>query len=103
MFKYVLQASQQFHVHSVADAQPSVLTSVRMKLVEIRDVRRLSPEILDQLTKSFVEYRSSSSPATSAALPAKLPTRTVVFCPPGVRYCVIPHLLCQFHLLSQAM
>ena len=49
-----------------------------MKLAEIPDVKRMSPEALDQLTKPIADYYSSISPATSAALSAYLPTRTAV-------------------------
>ena len=47
-----------------------------MELAEIPDVKRMSPEALDQLTKPIADYYSSISPATSAALSAKVPTRT---------------------------
>ena len=49
-----------------------------MDLAENPDVKRMSPEALDQLTKSIAAYNSSISPATSAALSAYLPTRTAV-------------------------
>ena len=49
-----------------------------MELAEIPDVKRMSPEALDQLTKPIADYNSSISPATSAALSAYLPTRTAV-------------------------
>ena len=49
-----------------------------MELAELPDVKRMSPEALDQLTKPISEYHSSISPATSAALSAYLPTRTAV-------------------------
>ena len=77
-FKRVLSASSQFHVYSVAEARQSVLNSVRMELAEIPDVKRMSPEALDQLTKPIADYYSSISPARSAALSAYLPTRTAV-------------------------
>ena len=51
VFKHVPSASSQFHVYSVAEARQSVLNSVRMGLAEIPDVKRMSPEALDQLTK----------------------------------------------------
>ena len=78
VFKHVPSASSQFHVYSVAEARQSVLNSVRMELAEIPDVKRMSPEALDQLTKPIADYYSSFSPATSAALSAYLPTRTAV-------------------------
>ena len=47
-----------------------------MELAEIPDVKRMSPEALDQLTEPIAAYSSSISPATSAALSAYLPTPT---------------------------
>ena len=76
--KHVPPASSQFHVYSVAEARQSVLNSVRMELAEVSDVKRMSPETLDQMTKPIADYYSSISPATSAALSAYLPTRTAV-------------------------
>ena len=78
VFKHVPSASSQFHVYSVAEARQSVLNSVRMEVAEIPDVKRMSPQALDQLTNSNADYYSSISPATSAALSAYLPTRTAV-------------------------
>ena len=78
VFKHVPPASSQFHVYSVAEARQSVLNIVRMDLTEIPDIKRMSPEALDQLTKPIADYYSSIFPATSAALSAYLPTRTVV-------------------------
>ena len=78
VFKHVPPASSQFHVYSVAETRQSVLNSVRMELAEIPDVKRISPEALDQLTNPIAAYHSSISPATSAALSAYLPTRTAV-------------------------
>ena len=49
-----------------------------MELAEIPDVKRLSPEAVDQLTKHIAAYYSSISPATSAALSAYLLTRNAV-------------------------
>ena len=80
VFKHVPPASSQFHVYSVAEARQSVLKSVRMELAEIPDVKRMSPEDLDQLTTPIAAYYSSISPATSAALSAYLPTCTAVCC-----------------------
>ena len=78
VFKHVPSASSQFHVYSVAEARQSVFNSDRMELAEIPDVKRMSPQALDQLTKPIADYYSSNSPATSAALSAYLPTRTAV-------------------------
>ena len=78
VFKHVPSASSQLHVYSIAEACQSVLNSVHMELAEIPDVRRMSPEALDQLTKHLADYYSSISPETSAALSAYLPTRTAV-------------------------
>ena len=78
VFKHVQPASSQFHVFSVAEARQSLLSSVRMELAEILDVKRMSPEALDQPTKPIADYYSSISPATSAALSPYLPTRTAV-------------------------
>ena len=75
IFKHVPSASSQFHVYSVSEARQSVFNSVRMELAENPDVKRMSPEALDQLTKLIADYYSSTSPATSAALSAYLPTR----------------------------
>ena len=81
IFKHVPPAFSQFHVYSVAEARQSVLNSVCMELAEIPDVKRMSPEALDQLTKPIADFYSSISPATSAALSAYLLTRTAVcFC-----------------------
>ena len=77
-FEHVPSASSQFYVLSVAEARQSVLESVRMELAEIPDVKRMSPEALDQLTKPIAAYCSSISLATSAALSAHLPIRTAV-------------------------
>ena len=78
VFKHVPPASSQFHVYLVAKARQSVLISVRMELAEIPDVKRMSPEALDQLTKPIADYYSSISPAMSAASSAYIPTRTAV-------------------------
>ena len=50
-----------------------------MELAEIPDVKRMSPEAPNQLTKPIAAYYSSISPAMSAAFSAYLPTRTVVY------------------------
>ena len=78
VFNHVPSACSQFHVYSVAEARQSVSNSVRMELAEIPDVKRMSPEAVDQLTKPIADYYSSISPATSAALSAYLPTRTAL-------------------------
>ena len=64
----------------------SVLNSVHKELTEIPDVKHMSPEALDQMTKPIAAYYSSISTATSAALSAYLPTRTAVCFP----YCQLP-------------
>ena len=51
VFKHVPPASSQFHVYSVAEDRQSVLISVPMEVADIPDVKRRSPEGLDQLTK----------------------------------------------------
>ena len=78
VLNHIPPASSQLHVYLVAEARQSVLNSVRMELAEVPDVKRMSPEALDQLTKPIADYYSSISPATSAALSAYLPTRTAV-------------------------
>ena len=78
ILKHVPSASSYIHVYLVAEARQSVLNSVRMELAEVPDVKRMTPEALDQLTKPIAAYYSSTSPATSAALSAYLPTLTVV-------------------------
>ena len=78
VFRHVPPASSQFHVYSVGKIRQSVFNSVCMQLAEIPDVKRMSPEALDQLTKPIAAYYSSISPATSSALSAYLPTRTAV-------------------------
>ena len=78
VFKHVPPVSSQFHVYSVAEARRSVLNSVRMELAEIPDVKRMSPEALDQLTKPIAAYYASIPPATSAGLSPYLHTRTPV-------------------------
>ena len=49
-----------------------------MELAEVPDVKRMSLEALDQLTKSIAAKNSSIFPATSAALSAFLLNRTAV-------------------------
>ena len=78
ILKHVPPASSQFLVYSAAEARQSVLNRVGMELAEIPDVKRMSLEALDQLTKPIAAYYSSISPATSAALSAYIPTRTDV-------------------------
>ena len=78
VLEHVPSASCQFHVYSVTEARQSVLNSVRMELAEIADVKRMSPEALDRLTEPIAAYYYSTSPATSAALSAFLPTRAAV-------------------------
>ena len=61
VIKHVPPATSQFHVYLVAEARQSVLNSVRMELAEIPDVKRMSLEALDQLTKPIAAYFSSIS------------------------------------------
>ena len=78
VLKHVPPASSQFHVYSVAEARQSVLNSVRLELAEIPDVKHMSSEALDQLTKPIGTSYSSISPGTSAASSAYLSTRTAL-------------------------
>ena len=96
VFKHVPQVFHQFNAYSVAEARQSVLNSLRMLLAEIPDVKLMSLEALDQLTKSKADYFYSISAARSAALSAYLPTRTVV-CSSMVS------TLCQFHPFPPGM
>ena len=55
VFEHVPSTSTQFHVYSVAEARQSVLNSVRMQVAEFPDVKRMSPEALDQLAKPIAD------------------------------------------------
>ena len=78
IFKQVLNATHKFQTYSIAEARQSVLSTVRLELAELPNVKRVSPETLSDLPRSFAQYYSSISPATSAALSLYLPTRTAV-------------------------
>ena len=55
VFKHVLPASSQFGVYFI-EARQFALNSVRLGYVEIFDVKRMSPEALDHLTKPTAEF-----------------------------------------------
>ena len=78
IFKQVPNATHKFHTYSIAEARQSVLSTVRLELAELPNVKRMSPETLADLTRPIAKYYSSISPATSAALSSYLPTRTAV-------------------------
>ena len=78
IFKQVPNATHKFHTYSIAEARQSVLSTVRLELAELPNVKRMSPETLADLTRPIAHYHSSISPATSAALSSYLPTRMVV-------------------------
>ena len=78
IFKQVHNAAHKFHTYSIAEARQSVLCTVLLELVEIPNVKCMSPETLAHLTRPIAKYYSSISPATSATLSSYLPTRTVV-------------------------
>ena len=54
------------------------MSTVRLELSELPNVKRMSPETLAGLTRPIAKYYSSISPATSPALSSYLPTRTAV-------------------------
>ena len=78
IFQHVSQATHKFHTYSVAEARQSVLSSVRLELAELLNVKRVSSATLAALTRPIAQYYSSISPATSAALSSYLPTRTAL-------------------------
>ena len=78
VFKHVPQIAHKFHAYSVAEARQSVLSSVRLELAELPDVKRMSSDTLEELTRPIAQYNSSISPATSAALSSYMPLRTAV-------------------------
>ena len=78
IFKQLPNATHKFHTYSIVEARQSVLSTVRLELVELPNVKRMSPETLADLTRPIAKYYSSFSPATSAALSSYLPTRTAV-------------------------
>ena len=79
VFKHVPHSNHVFHAYSLGEARHSVLSSVRMELAELPDVRRMSVDSIDQLAHPIAQYYSSISPATSQALESYLPFRTAVF------------------------
>ena len=78
VFKHVPQSNHVFHTYSLGEARYSFLSSVRMELAELPDVRRMSIDAIDQLAHQIAQYYSSISPATSQALELYLPFRTAV-------------------------
>ena len=78
LFKQVRNATHKFHTNSTAEARQSVLSTVRIELADLPNLKRMSPETLTDLTCPIAMYYSSISPATSAALSSYLPTRTAV-------------------------
>ena len=78
VFKHVPQSNEVFHAYSLGEASHSVLSSVRMELAELPDVRRMSIDSILQLAQPIAQYYSSISPATSQALELYLPFHTAV-------------------------
>ena len=78
IFKQVPHTTHKFHTYSIAEAGQSVLSTVRLELAELPNVKRMSPETLAHLTRPIAKYYSSIPAATSAALSSYLPTRTAV-------------------------
>ena len=78
VFKHVPQSNHVFHAYSSGEARHFVLSSVRMDLAELPDVRRMSVDSIDHLAHPIAQYHSSISPATSQALESYLPFRTAV-------------------------
>ena len=77
-FKQVPNATHKFHSYSIAEARQFVLSTVRLELVELPNVKRVSPETLAVLTRPTAKFYSSISPVTSAAISSYFPTRTAV-------------------------
>ena len=77
-FKQVPNATHKFHNYFIAEARQSILCTVRLELVELPNVKRMSPETPADITRPIAKFYSSSSPATSAALFSYLATRTAV-------------------------
>ena len=77
-FKHVPQSNHVFHAYSLGEARHSVLSSVRVELAELPDLRRMSVDSINQLADPIAEYYSSISPATSQAVESYLPFRTTV-------------------------
>ena len=80
IFKQVPNATHKFHTYSIAEERQSVLSTIRLELAELSNVKRMSPapEILADLIHPLAKYYSSISPATSEALSFYLPTRTAI-------------------------
>ena len=103
VFKHVPQTSSQFHAYSIAEARHSVLSSVRLELAELPDVKRMSHETLENLTRPIAQYYSSISPATSAALSSYLPLRTAILFSVASIHFIPAHLLHQLHAFPATM
>ena len=73
-FKQVPNATHKFHTNSIAETRQSVLSTVRLELAELPNVKRMSQETLADLTHPNAKYYSS----ISAALSSYLPTRTAI-------------------------
>ena len=78
IFKQVPNGTHKFHTYSIAGARQSVLSTIRLELAELPNVKRMPPETLADLTRPIAKYYSSISPATSTALSSYLPTRTAI-------------------------
>ena len=78
IFQHVPRTTSNFHTYSVTEAGHSVLSSIRLELAELPNVKTMSSECLAELTRPIAQYYSSVSPATSAALSSYLPTRTAI-------------------------
>ena len=73
IFDQVPNATHKFHTYSFAEAQQAVLSTVRLEVAELPNLKRMSPETLADLTCRYAGYYSSISPATSAAVSSNLP------------------------------
>ena len=93
IFKQVPNATHNFHTYSIAEARQSVLSTVRLELAELPNVKRMSPETLADLTGPIAKYYSSISPATSAALSSYLPTLMALLFFSDFCHVVSTHLL----------
>ena len=78
IFQHVPRTTSNFHTYSVTEALHSVLSSVRLELAKLPNVKTMSTESLAELTRPIAQYFSSVSPTTSAALSSYLPTRTAI-------------------------
>ena len=59
VFKHIPQPEHIFNAFPLSGARHCVLSSVRMELAELPDVRRSSVDSIDQLTHSIAQYYSS--------------------------------------------